>query len=135
MANYTKHRLYNTWGSMKKRCTNPNSSDYYRYGLRGIKVCEKWKYFDNFIHDMEGSYKEGLTLDRIDNNGNYCKENCRWSSPIEQSNNTRRNRFVTYLGKTQTLSQWIRDLNLKSSTIRQRYYVYKWPTERLFIIN
>lgn len=79
---------YKSWQSMKSRCLNENdpSSKYYRD--RGIKITERWNTFENFLEDM-GERPEGLTLDRINNNGNYCKENCKWSTPKEQMNNRR----------------------------------------------
>lgn len=71
-------KLYNVWSAMKQRCANENHPSYHRYGGRGIKVDQSWKYFENFLFDMKDSYEIGLELDRIDNNGNYCKGNCRW---------------------------------------------------------
>lgn len=86
---YTKHRLYKTWRDMKYRCINPKSSNYKDYGGRGIKVCERWLDINNFIKDMFPSYQEGLSLDRIDVDGDYCLENCRWTTKDIQGQNTR----------------------------------------------
>lgn len=88
--NYSRHRLYNTWNAMKNRCNNPKDKDYLKYGGRGIKVCERWLNVENFIEDMYPTFKEGLTLDRKDNNKGYSKENCRWVPKSVQSQNTRR---------------------------------------------
>lgn len=104
------HRLYLTWSMMKDRCNNPNNSMYHTYGNRGIAICNEWNNVENFINDMYPSFQEGLTLDRIDNNGNYCKSNCKWSTPKEQANNKSNNVIVEYYGIKMTLSQAIEKL-------------------------
>jgi len=86
-------REYNSWGNMIQRCTNKNHNNYKLYGGRGITVCDRWlESFENFYEDM-GLRPKGTSLDRKDNDGNYCKENCKWSTQKEQCNNTRRNRI------------------------------------------
>jgi hypothetical protein len=127
-----KRPLYNSWSGMIERCNNPSRSFYERYGGRGISVDKRWLSFENFLSDMENSWKRGLTLERIDNNGNYCKENCRWASREEQANNRSSNRIISYNGLDKTLSEWIKYFNLKSSTVRQRYYVYHWSVGKCF---
>lgn len=84
----THHRLYNTWVSMLKRTSNPNSPDYDDYGAKGIKVCKDWEDIKVFIEDMYPSFIEGMTIDRIDNTKGYSKDNCRWASNFQQKQNT-----------------------------------------------
>jgi len=117
---------------MKTRCYNKKTKSYSDYGARGIIVCDKWKTFAGFYDDMGASYKEGLTIDRIDNNGNYTLENCKWSTKKEQCNNRRSSKIIEFNNDCKTLAQWIEFFNLKSSTVRQRYCVYGWPVERCF---
>lgn len=101
---YSSTTLYQTWCNMHKRCYKENSNRYYIYGGRGIKVCERWHTLENFINDMHGSWKEGLSIDRIDNDGNYEPSNCRWvtrevqarNRTIIQSNNTSGFKGVSY---------------------------------------
>lgn len=95
---FSKTLIYGVWGTMKGRCLNPDDHKYKDYGGRGIKICDDWLMFENFIKDMEVGYKKGLSIDRIDVNGNYDKLNCRWATPKEQANNKRvkkSNPFVT----------------------------------------
>lgn len=92
----SKSREFTSWRGMIKRCTNPNNDHYKNYGGRGITVCERWLHsFEDFYEDM-GIRPFGMTLDRKDTNGNYCKDNCKWSTPKEQANN-RRNRIRSLL--------------------------------------
>ena len=114
-----KTKTYNSWVAMKQRCLNKNAFKYKSYGARGITICPEWLEFENFYRDM-GERPENKTLDRIDNNKNYYKENCCWSSPKQQSNNTRANHLLTYKGKTQTMKQWSEELRINYYTLQYR---------------
>ena len=112
--------LYEVWKTMKQRCFNPNNQSYKNYGGRGIVVCDEWKTnFKSFYKwSMENGYKKGLTIDRIDNNKNYCPENCRWTDRITQANNSRWNKHIVIDGKDDTLANWLRFYN----TNYDKYY-------------
>lgn len=115
-------RLYRIWVNMKTRCYNENDPHFERYGGRGISICDEWRNDFLTFHEwsMSNGYEEHLTIDRIDNNGNYSPVNCRWSTIQEQNVNKRNVRFITYDGKTQTIPQWTKELGLGKETIRQR---------------
>lgn len=114
--------LYKTWGSIKTRCLNPNTPAYPNYGGRGISICDAWKdNFEAFYNwAIASGYQKGLSIDRIDVNGPYSPENCRWVTIDIQANNKRTNRVVTFNGKTQTLQQWADETGILPSTIRER---------------
>lgn len=95
---------YHVWAKMLQRCENPNNPKYRIYGARGISVDQRWKSYECFVQDM-GERPDGLTLDRVDVNGNYCKENCRWATLKQQSNNTRSNVVIERHGVVYTLKQ------------------------------
>lgn len=95
------HPLYHTWENMRQRCNNPNNTGYQWYGGRGITVCERWDSFANFVADM-GKRPDGMTLDRIDVNGNYEPDNCKWSTQTEQMRNQR----LMKSNKTGTTGVW-----------------------------
>ena len=104
----TKTRLYHIWTSLRRKCYNKKNDHYKWYGARGIKVCDEWmEKYENFRDwALENGYSDKLTIDRIDNNGNYTPSNCRWATMKEQSNNRRSNVYITYKGKTKNLKQW-----------------------------
>lgn len=112
---------YSTWKMMKSRCHNANNSEYKNYGARGVRVCDRWRHsFVNFLADMGKRPFIGASIDRIDNDGNYEPGNCRWATPLEQSQNTRKVINLTYDGKTQCIRAWARDLNIQHCVIRDR---------------
>lgn len=108
---------------MKDRCYNKNNSRYARYGGRGIKVCEEWLHdfmaFYNWA--INNGYDESLTIDRIDNDGDYCPENCRWATQREQSRNRSSNVAITIGNSTRTLLEWCEIFGLSYSTVSMRY--------------
>jgi hypothetical protein len=109
------------WKTMIFRCHNPKSTEYHRYGSRGIIVCERWREsFENFIADMGERPSKGHSIDRIDNNGNYEPGNCRWATDKEQCNNRRDNRLITCDGKTKTMTAWSELTGIKIGTIWAR---------------
>ncbi len=120
-----------TWVVMKQRCNNPNDRSYENYGGRGISYCKKWETFEGFIEDM-GERPKGLSLDRIDNDGNYCKENCRWATRKQQNNNRRDNTTFIIDGKKVIRTQiqeklnWTRDMYRR----RQEKYGDEWIIEQ-----
>lgn len=124
-------RIYYVWGRIIGRCTNEKSNDYKYYGGRGIKICNEWKNNFQSFYDWarNNGYKEGLTIDRIDVNGDYEPSNCRWVSRKIQSLNKRDNHFITYKGKTQTLTEWGQELNIKPSIISERINKLSWTIE------
>lgn len=117
-----KTRLYDIYRNMKNRCLSNTCTNYNNYGGRGISVCAEW--IDSYINfknwALQNGYSENLTLDRIDVNGDYCPENCRWVDDIAQMNNTRHNKYLTYDGKTQSLSNWAREYGMNRKTLTAR---------------
>jgi hypothetical protein len=126
-----KERLYNIWNGMKNRCFNEKDKNYKNYGARGIKVCDEWQndYVSFRKWAIENGYKSKLSIDRINNNGNYCPENCRWATKIVQNNNTRQNHYIEYNGERKTVSEWARFYGLTRECLKNR--IQKgWETER-----
>ncbi len=115
-------RQYKIWRAMLDRCFNKNLKAYKTYGAIGITVCSRWHKFENFWEDMKDGYSDNLTIDRKDNNKGYFKENCRWATRIEQSNNRKCNKLMTYNGEIKTLAEWARYLNINTNTLMSRYY-------------
>lgn len=116
----SKTPIYRTWQAMHTRCENENYESYYRYGERGIRVCEEWEKFENFRDWANSSgYSTGLTLDRIDNDGDYCPENCRWADFQTQCNNRSSNHTIEYGGITHTVAEWARLFGIPYSTLQK----------------
>lgn len=113
---------------MKSRCNNPKNKKYYRYGNRGVTVCEEWQQFEAFYKwAMESGYRNGLSIDRIDNDGNYCPENCRWATHREQANNTSKTIKIEFNGETKTLSEWADSIGINRECLWKRIYLRNWP--------
>lgn len=118
--NSTGSGTYRSWAKLRSRCECPSNIEYHRYGARGIVVCERWSSFSNFLEDM-GERPAGSTIDRIDVNGNYSPENCKWSTPKQQARNKRNNVLLTIDGETKTVVEWSESSNAaKDKTIYSR---------------
>lgn len=122
--NSTKHgmtgtRTYRIWAGMKERCRSTNRSYSEYYSLKGVRVCEEWQDFSNFYKDM-GVAPENMSLDRIDSSKDYCKENCRWATKIEQMNNKSGLVFLEIDGVTKTRSEWAREYGISIETVISR---------------
>ncbi len=121
-------RFHYIWSKMLQRCRNLKDPEYFRYGGRGILVCKKWSKFNGFFEDMFNSYNDKLTIDRIDNDGNYSRNNCKWSTKREQARNTRnteRAKRFKYMGKIQTVREWAEEFGIKRQTLHMRLSNYK----------
>jgi len=117
-----------SWYDMLRRCYNTKSQRYYTHGSRGIYVCNDWKEsFVNFYNDL-GPKPDGKTLDRVDNNSNYTKDNCKWSTPKEQALNRRTNRLFTLEGETKTISEWATQFGISHGSMTKR--LRKWDLEK-----
>lgn len=125
----TKHPVYKSWASMKKRCHGNDPHAYKYYGSRGIKMCERWERFENFWDDMSPTWKQGLKIERINNDGDYCPENCKWATHSEQLRNTRLTRWLEFKGLRKSLAEWSEITAIPYKTIHSRL-VYGWNVER-----
>ena len=120
---------YYTWKGMVQRCHNPKDPSFARYGALGIRVCERWKVFANFLADM-GERPAGTTLDRRDVKGNYEPSNCRWASREVQSNNKRNTKRFEYQGESLTIAQWANRYGINPITLETRLNRHNWPIEK-----
>lgn len=125
--NRSYSKTYRIWQAMIQRCKNPHTRHYDDYGGRGIIVCERWECFDNFLHDM-GERPGKMEIERLDNSLGYFPGNCKWATRKEQMRNTRRNRLLSFNGKTQCLSDWADSLGISRNMIYGRLN-RGWTTE------
>lgn len=118
----SKSKLYAVWNMMMSRCYNPKTERYPRYGGRGISVCDEWNHNYPAFRDwaLSHGYQDGLTIDRIDVDGNYSPENCRWITNAEQMKNMSTNRYLSHNGETHTLSDWARKVGITPATLHKR---------------
>lgn len=117
----TGSHLYMIYHGMRARCYNPNNDDYKHYGGRGIKICDEWQDYETFQSwALRNGYVDGLTIDRIDVNGDYCPNNCRWITMDEQKANKRNTVYVTAFGETKRLVEWAKEYGMKYQTLEKR---------------
>lgn len=117
---------------MNARCNSPTSTSYPRYGGIGISICKRWTKFENFVEDMGERPSTNYQIDRIDNTKGHTPDNCKWSTPKEQSLNRRSNLLVTYRGETKPLVVWAEELNLSYNAMHLRLTRYKMDVEKAF---
>lgn len=130
-------KLFGVWTTMKNRCYNINQKNYANYGGRGITVCKEWResYLAFQTWAITNGYREGLMIDRIDNNGEYAPENCRWTTREVQNRNKRSNIQVTFNGRTMVLKDWAREQGISYSTVQNRIKRQgKTPIEALELV-
>ena len=122
--------IYNVWRNIHQKCLNPNNPSYKYYGGRGISFCQEWHDFMVFYKwAIESGYRPGLTIDRINNDGDYTPDNCRWVTMKVQSLNKRNIMMVEYNGKRQSLKEWSRELGFSRGVLESRIKIYGWPID------
>ena len=123
--------LYNRFTNIVSRCESPTNPEYKNYGGRGISICDEWRNdFKAFYNwSMQNGYKKELSIDRIDVNGDYEPNNCRWVDNIVQANNTRSNHFIEYNGERKTIAEWGRKLGISYSGLWRKLKAHKWSME------
>lgn len=129
----TKTPIYRIWCGIKRRCLNKNERSYKHYGGRGIKICDRWMNFENFFEDIGNSYEKGLSIERIDVNGDYCSENCKWIPIKEQAKNKRNVEIYTYNGVRKNLPDWCKEFGLEYSMVRVRIRILGWSFEKALL--
>ena len=124
-------RIFSIWRHMKSRCYDENVREYKWYGKKGVTMCDEWlNSFETFFNwSISNGYKENLTIDRIDCNGNYCPENCRWTTKYVQDRNKTSNTWITYNNETMVMSDWAKRYNINSATLYSRIFERNWSIE------
>lgn len=125
-------RTYLIWKHMRGRCGNPKNKAWKNYGGRGIRVCQKWEIFDNFLRDM-GDAPPGQTIERDDVNGDYTPQNCKWANRTTQARNKRSNFLVEFRGEIKTLAEWAEMSPVSQQLVRTRYVRYGWSFEKALL--
>jgi hypothetical protein len=127
----SKHPLYATYMAMRHRCYSPKNRMFPRYGGRGIKVCDRWlKSFLEFLNDMGPKPSPEHSINRIDNDGDYCPENCDWATRIEQNRNRINNRFLRFLGRKMCIGEWSKEVGIGRTIIRNRVVALHWTVKQ-----
>lgn len=132
----TGTRLYKIWKGIRKRCYNVNDRSYANYGARGIKMCDEWYNDFSTFKDwaLSHGYEDDLSIDRIDVDGNYCPDNCRWATALTQANNSRHCHYISYNGETHSISEWSRILGIPRLVLSSRIIACGWTIEEAFTI-
>lgn len=135
MVNGEIRKINLAYKNMLSRCDNPKNSGFHHYGGRGISVCREWRENrENFVNwALNNGHDMHLSLDRINNDGNYEPSNCRWATIQQQLSNQRRNRLITHYGTTKTISEMARSLNIKEDTLFRRINKYKMSPEKALL--
>ncbi len=120
---HSRSETYHTWQNIRTRCLNPNAPNYPSYGGSGIRVCERWGNFEAFLADLGERPSPRHSIDRIDSEGDYTPENCRWATPKEQARNRSSNRILTYDGETLCLAEWAERIGMKPNALQARLNV------------
>lgn len=128
----TGSRLYRIWREMKRRCYKQYDPSYKYYGGRGIKICDEWVHDINIFVEwsVSNGYADDLSIDRIDSDGDYCPENCRWVDYKTQNNHTSRNHYITYNNETLTIKQWSEKTGISYNALKSRLNKHGWSIER-----
>lgn len=127
-------RLYRIWSHIKDRCLRETCRNYKDYGGRGITICDKWLHDFQAFYDwaMSHGYRDDLTIDRINVDGNYCPENCRWVTMLTQAGNKQNTKYIEFNGETHTLKEWSAIVGIPRDKLYDRIYAKKWSIEKAF---